>query len=443
MTSDITKRIDQFLELNEQRIKAGLRKQVMNATDMHRELERENFEVSYRSVSNYVSSVKNKKREVFIKSDYPPGFAAEFDWGDVSLIINEVSGSLRRYKLGVFALKHSTKVYSDLYLNENTESFLDIHANYFESLEGVPHQITYDNARVQVKRFAGTVKEPTDALVNLTSYYGYKHRFANVYSGNEKGTVERYVDVVRTRAFSKNIHFKTLHDARSALQNAINELNSESKQLKEKTVLELFKEEQKQFLKNRIKLDVGQFIQNKVSKYSFIFVDNVFYSVPDYLVGKTVDTYKYPTYLKIFYNGILIDRVNRQYTKHSYQVNISHYIDTFKKKPGAIASSLALKQAKPWLQKIFHHYFNTNGKDFVLFLQLLNEFSQSRLEYIIQKLEYENVSINISTIQNELINEAIPSEHKYDDLMIDKFVETQLNDLNKLFLNGGDTNAPH
>lgn len=57
--------------------------------------------------------------------------------------------------------------------------------------------------KVAVKRFVGRQeKEPTEALLKLSTYYGFAFRFCN---GNEKGHVERSVEYIRRKAFCSTI----------------------------------------------------------------------------------------------------------------------------------------------------------------------------------------------------------------------------------------------
>ena len=87
-------------------------------------------DISYRSVCVYVAKQMNHSKEAFIRQAYDPGQVAEFDWGDVTLFIEEL-GAERRFKIGVFDLKYSDKRFAYLYSHENTEAFLDIHARFF------------------------------------------------------------------------------------------------------------------------------------------------------------------------------------------------------------------------------------------------------------------------------------------------------------------------
>ncbi len=52
----------------------------------------------------------------------------------------------------------------------------------------------------------------------MSLYYGFKYRFCNVASGNEKGHVERGIEFVRRKAFSIKTEFNTVEDANTWLQ---------------------------------------------------------------------------------------------------------------------------------------------------------------------------------------------------------------------------------
>lgn len=412
ITPDLIDRIKELMEKNDQLARNNKRKLMMKKKDMHRIVIREGFDISYRSICNLISELQPKAKEAYIRQDIDPGKIAEFDWGDVSLVIDEFGGGERRYKIGVFALKHSGYLWASLYPHENTECFLDAHTHFFENIEGVPEEIVYDNARVQVKQFVGYEKYPSDALVSLANYYGFNYRFTNIYSGNEKGHVERAVEVVRRRAYCEVQHFKTYADAVAALKLAVYEINEEIKQLTDKSANAVFAEEKKFLQPARIRLDVGVIRTCKVNKYSFIYVDSNFYSVPDYLVGKEVLVKKYPMFIKVFYNNLELFTIDRIYGKNEYKLDITHYIRTLKKKPGAIRNSLALKQSATWLQEIFHNYFITNPKDFIVLLELSKQFDLDSVMKTIEKLIKHGLNVEVSLIEHELRNKKNNYEEK-------------------------------
>lgn len=422
ITTEIMNRIEELIEKNEHLARSNKRKLMMKKKDMHRILQREGFDIGYRSVCNLVNELRPKAKEAYIRQEVDPGDIAEFDWGDVTLAIKELGGTERRYKIGVFALKHSDNIWANLYSHENTECFLDAHSNFFEDIGGVTKEIVYDNARVQVKQFVGHEKKPTDAVIRLSNYYGYNYRFTNAYSGNEKGHVERSVEVVRRRAYCEKQCFDTIADAVAALKLAVYELNQEVKQRTGKSAAEVFADEKRFLQLARIRLDVGVVQTRKVNKYSFIYVDSNFYSVPDYLVGKDITIKKYPRIIKVFYNDVELLTIDRIYGKNEYKVDITHYIRTLKKKPGAIRNSLALKKSTSWLQEIFHKYFNTKPKEFVGLLELIKQFDIDSVKRVIKKLEMNQLNINISQIEYLLRDSSI---------LIDKDPDILYNDINQ------------
>lgn len=432
-THDIDLLVDYYLEQNEIKRKKKQFKMLMKNVDIHREINKI-YPISYSTINNAIKNKLNKTKETYIKSEHAPGNVCEFDWGDVTLIIDEFSSEERRYKIGVFALKYSNYVYSNLYANETTDCFKDIHSEYFEHIKGVPKVVVYDNARVQVRRLSGSnSKAPTKALSSLMNYYGFKHRFTNDYSGNEKGTVERYVEYVRRRAFSRNNHFKTFEDARNQLYQTIEEINTEVKQRKEEVPLTMLAEEKDNFLAKRIPYDPGMDLRVKVNKYSLIYVDSCFYSVPEFLTEKEIRIKKYPLYIKILYNDKVIEIIQRIWKKYEYKININHYLKTLKKKPGSLVDSLALKQAETKLQKIFHRYFSTNPKDFIVFLELLNEYPEQAVFAAIGKLEDARIEINTRTIKCQLIEPSMLYEEKIIQKDISEDCNSHINNIASLF----------
>lgn len=74
--------------------------------------------------------------------------------------------------------------------------------------------MVYDNARVMVAKFVGhSEKEPTEDLLKLSLYYGFRFRFTNTYQAHEKGPVERSVEYLRRKIFSKGDTLASLSEA--------------------------------------------------------------------------------------------------------------------------------------------------------------------------------------------------------------------------------------
>ena len=71
-------------------------------------------------------------------------------------------------------------------------------------------------------------KEPTDALLSMSSFYGFDFRFCNARSGNEKGNVEESVKFVRKYVFFVRDEFDSLGEAQNYLSAGCAKLNTKA-----------------------------------------------------------------------------------------------------------------------------------------------------------------------------------------------------------------------
>ncbi len=69
-----------------------------------------------------------------------------------------------------------------------------------------------------------------------------------------------------------------------------------------------------------------------------------------------------------------------------WAIEIDHYRQTFLKKPGALANSLALLQAAPELKKIYTNHYIGSEKDFIELLEIISTRGLAKVEQAIVKL---------------------------------------------------------
>lgn len=267
--------------------------------------------------------------------------------------------------MSVFASAYSNYRYADLYERQHTLSFQETHVGFFAFAGGVYRTMLYDNMRVAVARFVGKYeKEPTQALLQLRGHYGFSHRFCNAYRGNEKGHVERSVEYIRRKSFGLKSHFNTIEEARRWLASTIHKLNTTKQQISGKTAAELFKEEKKALLPTPGRMACAEQTELRVDKYATVSYNTNRYSVPDHLVGHFVNIKIQSHQILIYKDGNLIATHRRSYGKHEWLIDINHYLSTFKKKPGALASSVALASSEA-LTDLYQRYFTTASRDFI------------------------------------------------------------------------------
>lgn len=384
LTPAMLEKIEHYLEENRHKRETGKAKQQKKKIDIYDALVSEGFDISYPTVCNTIRSMEQVNREAFIKQEYALGEACEFDWCEAKLTI---AGQKMTLQMSLFVSASGDYRYADLFYNQKTESFLETHANFFEHLQGVYSTMIYDNTKVAVKKFVGE-KEPTEAMLNLSLYYGFHFRFCNAYAGWEKGRVERSVEYVRRKAFSHRDEFDSLEEARLYLQAVCERLNLlEQPARGHKSARAILEEERPYLLPSMPKYDTARVTEARVDKYSTVCIDSCRYSVPDMHVGEFI-------FVKVYTSKILCysrkQKIAEHPKKHGFKqwsIKLEHYLKTLKKKPGALAGSTALKQAEPALQKIYHSYYTGNEKEFIHLLELVGEKGWRQVEKAIKALQ--------------------------------------------------------
>ena len=91
------------------------------------------------------------------------------------------------------------------------------------------------------------------------------------------------------------------------------------------------------------KLELAAIKELKVNKYGFVSIENNFYSVPDYLVGKKVTAKIYHSDIDLYANNHYFYTHKKRDGSKEISIDIRHYLTTFERKPGALRNSFALK----------------------------------------------------------------------------------------------------
>lgn len=433
LTDEVIEKIEELINENEKNRLLGRSKQLMKKIDIHEKIVSLGFDISYTTICNYLRENHDKK-EAFIRQEYGLGETLEFDWGEVKLTI---AGKPMTAQMGLLTTAKGSNHYARLYQNQKMENFLDIHVQAFNKIGAVHRELVYDNLKTGVRKFVGrNEKEATEDLIKISMYYGFKYRFCNVASGNEKGHVERGIEYVRRKAFSTRTDFETLEDANAHLQEKLLELNSKKRNwLQNQSPLDILNQEMPYLMPLKPSYDTSRRVEARVNKYSVITIDQNKYSVPDYLVGKFVDVKIYPDIIAIYYKNSKITEHKRSYQAHYWSVDINHFIHTLKKKPGALHSSVGRHQLSPELQETYHKYYTSNPRDFIELLELIKEKDlESVLNAIdeLKKIKEKLVTTdNIKNIIFKLPKDNIPLESK--DISIQNESIKQIAILNELF----------
>ena len=380
----------------------GTNKQALTKQQIYEMLKKQGFNVSYSSVVVEIKRIKQSGNECFIKQDYEYGDRLEYDFGEVKLVIN---GIVRKYYIAVLSSPAGNFRWCYLYDNCKKDVFMDSHVKFFQMIGGVWKEVVYDNMRNVVSKFLGkNEKELNEDLIKMSIYYGFEINVTNAFSGNEKGYVEGSVKYLRNKIFSENYKFPSEEAAIEYMESQLMKLNENSK----------IEEEKKKLKPTKPPLELADIRKSCVNKYSFIQIENNFYSVPEYLVGLTVTS-------KIYYNKILIYSNNEFVCEHKklkgekkISADIRHYLKTLTFKPGALRNSFVLK-SNPKLKSIFDKYYTNNSKKFLEIISKNKEKTDEELQQIlitnsgnlVEDTRYSNNINNLTRLQTSMYNQIM------------------------------------
>ena len=403
VTPEFLNALEKILEDEEKKIKVlGTNKQALTKQQIHELLKQQGFSLSYPTVVLEIKRIKSSGNECFIRQDYDFGDRLEYDFGEVKLVIN---GVVKRYYIAVLSSPSGNFRWCYLYDNCKKEVFMDSHVRFFEMIGGVWKEVVYDNMRNVVSKFIGkNEKELNEDLVKMSLYYGFEINVTNAFSGNEKGYVEGSVKYLRNKIFAKNYKFNSEESAIEYMESQLMKLNQNSK----------IEEEMKKLKPTKPPLELANVKKSFVNKYSFVQIENNFYSVPEYLVGLNVTS-------KIYYNKILIYSNNEFVCEHKkidgvkkISADIRHYLKTLTFKPGALRNSYVLK-SNPKLKSIFDKYYTNNPKKFIDIKSKNKEVSDDDLEKIlitnsgnlVENTRYNNNINNLARVQTCMYNQIM------------------------------------
>lgn len=141
-----------------------------------------------------------KTPEAFMRLKTLPGEEAQVDWGHFGHVT--IGQAKRPLMAFVMVLSWSRQIFLRFYLNQQMENFLRGHVAAFESWQGVPKKLLYDNLKSAVLERRGDVIRLNPTLIALSAHYHFEAHPVAVARGNEKGRVERAIRYIRDNFFA-------------------------------------------------------------------------------------------------------------------------------------------------------------------------------------------------------------------------------------------------
>ncbi|CAN5671299.1 hypothetical protein BH23PLA1_BH23PLA1_43020 [soil metagenome] len=217
--------------------------------------------------------------------------------------------------------------------------------------------IRYDNLKAAVlKVLLGRERECNEKFIALRSHFGFTSFFflPGQEGAHEKGGVEgeigrfRRNQLVPLPAVDTIDELNDLIAVRGGAEDAVRRIHGRRLDGHVPTVDEHFALEQPRLAPLPVEgaFDVAVEVRCRVDAKARICYRQAHYSVPARLVGRRLRVRVDATHLQAFDGGRVVARHQRLPHKHTESLQLDHYLEILLRKPGALAGSTPLAQAR-------------------------------------------------------------------------------------------------
>lgn len=314
-------------------------------------------ELSYSTVRDYVRVRRaqvdveaGRRMEVFVPQEHAPGAEAEVDFGEVWVVLNGVKTKCHMF---IFRLSHSGKAIHRIYPTQAQEAFLEGHIEAFQVLGGIPTKhIRYDNLTSAVTAVVfgqGRQRQENDRWVLFRSHYGFDPFYCQpgIDGAHEKGGVEGEVGWFRRNRLSPMPVAESLDELNDRIR--IWEAKDDGRRINDRirSIGQDLAAEQPFLAPLPAEaFDPGLVLTPRVDRSSMITVRMVKYSVPARFIGRKVRVSLRASEVVVFDGRAVAARHQRIVAKCGQSVQLDHYLEVLKTKPGALPGSTALARAR-------------------------------------------------------------------------------------------------
>jgi hypothetical protein len=265
----------------------------LKAQQVHGWLKTRGVKVSYPAVVKYTRRFRKKLPKVYHQLTFLPAEESQADW---CFIRHPQLGKLYGF---VYILSYSRYLFAHVFPRSSFEFFIEGHLMAFSANGGIPYGIRYDNlATVVLKR--GPEIQYNPRFLEFSRHYNIEIRLCNPGAGNEKGRVERAIRTLRETFFNTMEKCSSLKALNHALHEWVDNKNQTVHRTTERTPAELLQEEKLRPLPEKPWNNVLIHSPGKTTKTAMMIFDTNSYSVPDYLVGKSLSIHSTPDTVLIY-----------------------------------------------------------------------------------------------------------------------------------------------
>jgi transposase len=307
-------------------------------------------QVSERAVRKWVAARRRELGEppaAMVPLVHDPGVEAEVDWGESLVILRG-----QPTKVFIFHMRacHSGGAFAMAFERETQQAFLEAHVHAFDWFGGVFHLVRYDNLKAAVQKILkGRRRVESDRFVALRSHYLFESRFTlpGEQGAHEKGGVEGEVGRFRRRHLVPVPEVQSLQELNELIAAGfIGDLKRTIRGHDETVGQALSAEGALLRALPEEAFDAREQTTPRVDSKALVTVRQNRYSVPVWLVGRKVLVKIGAREVEVFHEHREVARHERLQGRFGVAARLDHYLELLARKPGALRSSLALRQER-------------------------------------------------------------------------------------------------
>ena len=289
----------------------------LRAQQVHGWLQARGVAISYPAVVKYTRAFRKKVQKAYHPLTFLPGEEAQVDW---CCITHPQLGKLYCF---VFILSYSRYLCAHVFPRNSFEFFIEGIMMAFSAVKGTPYSVRFDNlSTVVLKRRPEVQYNPR--FLEFARHYGIEIRLCNPGAGNEKGRVERAIRTIRETFLNTAEKHSSLKALNQALHEWVDKRNHTVHRATERRPVDLLGEEKLRPLPENPWNNVSVHPPVKTTKTALMVFDTNSYSVPDYLVGKSLSIHSAPDAVKIYDGTTLVASHPRSFQRRAQIINPLH-----------------------------------------------------------------------------------------------------------------------
>ena len=206
-----------LIEPYHEKVKTWLEAGVQGTTIHQTLVHRFGFRGSYSSLRRYLHKLTEANPVVTTVIEFPPGDAAQIDFGAGPKIVDTDTGEIRKTWIFVMTLAWSRHMYAEFIWDQSVATWLACHRRAFEWFGGITTRVIIDNPKCAITKACYHDPEVQRAYADCAEGYGFLIAPCPVRDPQKKGRVESSVKYIKN-AFVPLREFRSLGDANKQLR---------------------------------------------------------------------------------------------------------------------------------------------------------------------------------------------------------------------------------